>query len=383
MQIVLSLMVIFAKNIITMKKIILTTIVTLLFGATSYAQVSVSSATPKTEATFSDRVKTEQVKVDYQSNEWQRRAERAAIRKERNTIEVNAGITGSLSNFNSKWQNVNGTTNSITGIANFLFTHNYKRGVFTIDNKATGKLGVTNKAKEWTKSQDEWFISTAPAYKISDQWNFGAIASLRSQFANGVNSNNQRVSRFFAPAYLNISLGFTYVCPKEKFPVKVNVSPISLSATYVTSQSIKNQFFRDKFGIEFADAQSLTEEQKKTPYAYGLTFANGSSRYEGGSSVQVDFDKSFGKNKMFRYRTTFYSFYGWINEINQQTGENKKLNLEHIAPNIRWEHTVDIKATKYFSTQFYFQMYYNKAQCNSLQTQIVLGVGLSYTFKNK
>ena len=383
MQIVLSLMVIFAKNIITMKKIILTTIVTLLFGASAYAQVSVGSATPKTEATFSDRVKTEQVKVDYQSNEWQRRAERAAIRKERNTIEVNAGITGSLSNFNSKWQNVNGTTNSITGIANFLFTHNYKRGVFTIDNKATGKLGVTNKAKEWTKSQDEWFISTAPAYKISDQWNFGAIASLRSQFANGVNSNNQRVSRFFAPAYLNISLGFTYVCPKEKFPVKVNVSPISLSATYVTSQSIKNQFFRDKFGIEFADAASLTEEQKKTPYAYGLTFANGSSRYEGGSSVQVDFDKSFGKNKMFRYRTTFYSFYGWINEINQQTGENKKLNLEHIAPNIRWEHTVDIKATKYFSTQFYFQMYYNKAQCNSLQTQIVLGVGLSYTFKNK
>ena len=383
MQIVLSLMVIFAKNIITMKKIILTTIVTLLFGASAYAQVSIGSATPKTEATFSDRVKTEQVKVDYQSNEWQRRAERAAIRKERNTIEVNAGITGSLSNFNSKWQNVNGTTNSITGIANFLFTHNYKRGVFTIDNKATGKLGVTNKAKEWTKSQDEWFISTAPAYKISDQWNFGAIASLRSQFANGVNSNNQRVSRFFAPAYLNISLGFTYVCPKEKFPVKVNVSPISLSATYVTSQSIKNQFFRDKFGIEFADAASLTEEQKKTPYAYGLTFANGSSRYEGGSSVQVDFDKSFGKNKMFRYRTTFYSFYGWINEINQQTGENKKLNLEHIAPNIRWEHTVDIKATKYFSTQFYFQMYYNKAQCKSIQTQIVLGVGLSYTFKNK
>ncbi len=376
-------MVIFAKNIITMKKIILTTIVTLLFGATSYAQVSVSSATPKTEATFSDRVKTEQVKVDYQSNEWQRRAERAAIRKERNTIEVNAGITGSLSNFNSKWQSVNGTTNSITGIANFLFTHNYKRGVFTIDNKATGKLGVTNKAKEWTKSQDEWFISTAPAYKISDQWNVGAIASLRSQFANGVNSNNQRVSRFFAPAYLNISLGFTYVCPKDKFPVKVNVSPISLSATYVTSQTIKNQFFRDKFGIEFADAASLTEEQQKTPYAYGLTYANGNSRYEGGSSVQVDFDKSFGKNKMFRYRTTFYSFYGWINEISQQTGENKKLNLEHIAPNIRWEHTVDIKATKYFSTQFYFQMYYNKAQCSSLQTQIVLGVGLSYTFKNK
>ena len=99
--------------------------------------------------------------------------------------------------------------------------------------------------------------------------------------------------------------------------------------------------------------------------------------------MQVDFDRVIGKNQIFRYRTTFYSFYGWINEISQQTGENKKLNLEHIAPNIRWEHTLDIKANKYFSTQFYFQMYYNKAQCKSLQTQIVLGVGLSYTFKNK
>ena len=374
------------KYLFYMKKFyILTIVASVLFAATSYAQVSVSAATPKTEATFSDKVKTETVKVDYDSSSAQKRAERAAIRKERNTIEFNAGINGSLSNFNSKWQSVNGSTNSITGIANFLFTHNYKKGVFNIDNKITGKLGVTNKAREWTKSQDEWFISTAPAYKISDDWNFGAIASLRSQFANGVNGNNQRVSRFFAPAYLNISLGFTYVCPKPKFPIKVNLSPISLSATYVTSQTIMRQFFTDKFGAEadFDSRDLMTDAERNTPYVYGLTIANGTSRYEGGSSIQLDFDRTFGKQQIFRYRTTFYSFYGWINEISQQTGANKALNLEHIAPNIRWEHTIDIKATKYFSTQFYFQMYYNKAQCKSLQTQVVLGVGLSYTFKNK
>lgn len=370
-----------------MKKFYILTLVAATFSvATTTAQVSVSGATPKTEATFKDQVKTEQVKADYQSNEFQRRAERAAIRKERNTIEVNAGITGSLTNFNSKWQAVNGSTNSITGIANFLFTHNYKKGVFNIDNKASGKLGVTSKAKEWTKSQDEWFISTAPAYKMTDQWNVGAIASLRSQFANGVNGKSQRVSRFFAPAYLNISLGVTYVCPKPQFPIKVNLAPISMSATYVYSETIMRQFFGDKFGADavFDDRfTAMTPEQQNTPYVYGLTIANGNSRYEGGSSIQVDFDKSFGKNNFIRYRTTFYSFYGWVNEISQQTGENKKLGMEHIAPTVRWEHTIDIKATKYFSTQFYFQMYYNKAQCKSLQTQIVLGVGLSYTFKNK
>lgn len=369
-----------------MKKFYIFTIIATLFcAATASAQVSVSAATPKAEATFSDRVKTESVKVDYNSSDAQKRAERAAIRKERNTIEVNAGITGSLTNFNSKWQSVNGSTNSITAIANFLFTHNYKKGVFNVDNKITGKLGVTSKAKEWTKSQDEWFISTAPAYKISEFWNFGAIASLRSQFANGINGSSKRISRFFAPAYLNVSLGFTYVCPKPKFPIKVNLSPISMSATYVTSDSVMRQFFADKFGADadFNQRNEMTDAQRNTPYVYGLTIANGNSRYESGSSVQLDFDRTFGKKQIFRYRTTFYSFYGWINEISQQTGKNKELNIEHIAPNVRWEHTIDIKATKYFSTQFYFQMYYNKAQCKSLQTQIVLGVGLSYTFKNK
>ena len=369
-----------------MKKFYLFTLVAAIFAvSTTQAQVSVSGATPKAEATFKDQVKTEQVKAEYQSSEFQKRAERAAIRKDRNTIEVNAGITGSLTNFNSKWQTVNGSTNSITGIANFLFTHNYKKGLFNLDNKASGKLGVTSKAKEWTKSQDEWFISTAPAYKMTDQWNLGAIASLRSQFANGINGKNQRVSRFFAPAYLNISLGVTYICPKPQFPIKVNIAPISMSATYVYSDTIMHQFFADKFGadVDFANRTTMSPEDQRKPYVYGLTIADGNSRYEGGSSVQLDFDKSFGKNNFIRYRTTFYSFYGWINEISQQTGKNKELNIEHIAPNVRWEHTIDIKATKYFSTQFYFQMYYNKAQCASLQTQIVLGVGLSYTFKNK
>ena len=372
-----------------MKKFYLFTLVAAIFAvSTTQAQVSVSGATPKAEATFKDQVKTEQVKAEYQSSEFQKRAERAAIRKDRNTIEVNAGITGSLTNFNSKWQTVNGSTNSITGIANFLFTHNYKKGLFNLDNKVTGKLGVTSKAKEWTKSQDEWFISTAPAYKMTDQWNLGAIASLRSQFANGINGKSQRVSRFFAPAYLNISLGVTYVCPKPKFPIKVNIAPISMSATYVTSETIMRQFFDDKFvgAISFDDRfnNDVTLEQKHTPYVYGLTIEDRNSRYEGGSSVQLDFDRSFGKNNLIRYRTTFYSFYGWVNEISQQKKAKKNgYEIEHIAPNVRWEHTVDIKATKYFSTQFYFQMYYNKAQSKSLQTQVVLGIGLSYTFKNK
>ena len=355
----------------------------LTMATPAFAQVSIEAAAPAKVAeeaiTFEDKVKQNEVVNEF-SNEAKRRAERAAIRKERNKIEFNATLNGSLSNFNSKWQQVNGNANAITGVANMLFTHSFTKGKFTISNKVTAKLGYTSKESEWTKSQDEWFISTAPAYKISKEWNFGAIASFRSQFANGFNDKSKHSSSAISPAYLNLSLGFTYNCAQKGFPIKINLSPISMSATYVTNELVHQTFYAAKFGTKAV--ADLTPTEKNTAYCYGLTIENGNARYEGGSSLQINFDRTFGKKGVFRYRTVLYSFYGWINELTQQASHNREL-FEHIAPTVRWEHTVDVKATKYFSTQFYFQMFYNKAQIKSVQTQILLGVGLSYNFKNK
>ena len=345
------------------------------------AQATVESATPREKVVFANEVKTE--KAPTVINDAQIKAEKAAQRKEHNTIEFNATLNGSLSHFNNSWQTVNGTTNTITGVGNILFTHQYKKDKFVLDNKITGKLGYTYNFFEEgagentiTKSQDEWFISTSPAYKLSDQWNVGGSLSLRSQFAEGATENS---SRFFAPAYFIASVGFTYVCPKDKFPIKINVAPISMNATFVTSERVLAHFYAEKWGD-----LDKAEVDQNTPYAYGLTLHNGKSRFEGGSSVQIDFDKTFGKKGIFRYRTTLYSFYGWINQVSQSI-ESRKTGVEYdsIDPTVRWENTIDIKATKYFSTQFYFQLYYNKAQNAKIQTQTVLGVGLAYTFKNK
>ena len=361
------------------------------------AQVSVEAAAPKEQVAFSNAVKTDEQKPAF-SSEAQRKAERKAILKERNTIEFNAALNGSLSHFNNSWQAVNGTTNTITGVASILFTHQFKKDKFVLDNKITGKIGYTwnffddSKKHDITKSQDEWFISTSPAYTISKSWNVGGTVSLRSQFANG---STRESSQIFAPAYLIASVGFTYVCPKEKFPIKINIAPLSMNATIVTSELVRGYYFNEKgfqdasgnavtYDQYVADNSLLTPDQKNTPYAFGLTLHNGRARYEGGSSIQIDFDRTFGKKGIFRYRTTLYSFYGWINEAAQQADSRKSgIVYEHIAPTVRWENTIDIKATKYFSTQLYFQLYYNKAQSKKIQTQTVLGVGLSYTFKNK
>ncbi len=366
--------------------------------ATASAQATVESATPQEQVTFANEIKTEKQAPAFKS-EAQLKAEKAAIRKERNTIEFNATLNASLSHFNGYWRAVNGNTNSLNGVGNILFTHQFKKGKFVLDNKITGKLGYTYNflpesegSSSVTKSQDEWFVSAAPAYTLSKDWNVGGSVSLRSQFANGYNGDNKLTSMGFAPAYLTLAAGFTYVCPNQKFPIKINISPISMNATYVTSEKVREHFYAEKFGAG-VDQNTLTLDQKNTPYAYGLTLQNGVQRYEGGSSIQIDFDKTFGKKGVFRYRTTLYSFYGWINQVSQQS-ESKKwnsnpanagnpLNYESIAPTVRWENTIDIKATKYFSTQLYFQLYYNKAQNKHVQTQTVLGVGLAYTFKNK
>ena len=352
------------------------------FVGMANAQATVESATPQEQVTFSNEIKTEKEAPAFQS-EAQIKAEKAAIRKERNTIEFNATLNGSLSHFNNSWQSVNGTTNTITGVGNILFTHQFKKDKFVLDNKVTGKLGYTYNFYEEgagensiTKSQDEWFISTSPAYKMSSQWNVGGSISLRSQFANGATKNS---SHIFAPAYLIASVGFTYVCPKEKVPIKINIAPLSMNATYVTNESVRNFYYVEKFG-----ETPLADADKNAPYVYGLTLNNGFQRYEGGSSIQIDFDKTFGKKGLFRYRTTLYSFYGWINEVAQQNDHKKSgVVYESIAPTVRWENTIDIKATKYFSTQFYFQLYYNKAEVDKLQMSSMFSVGLTYTFRNK
>lgn len=367
----------------------------------AYAQATVESATPQEQVTFANEVKTQKDAPTFKS-EAQIKAEKAAARKERNTIEFNATLNGSLAHFNDRWLSVNGNTNSLTGIGNILFTHTYTKGKFTIGTKVTGKLGYaynfTNSEESSTvsKSQDEWFIQTSPAYVISKSWNVGGTLSMRSQFANGWNSTDKAVRKLtstgFAPAYLIASIGVTYVCPNAKFPIKINIAPLSMNATYVTNSVVRDFYYADKFGAG-TDSSTLSLEQQNTPYVYGLTLRNKNQRYEGGSSIQVDFDKTFGKKGIFRYRTTLYSFYGWINQVAQQQDSKKwnsnpanagnPLQYESIAPTVRWENTIDIKATKYFSTQFYFQLYYNKAQNAKIQTQTVLGVGLAYTFKNK
>ncbi|MDE5815495.1 MAG: DUF3078 domain-containing protein, partial [Alistipes sp.] len=334
------------------------------------------------------------------------KAERAAIRKERNNLEISAGVQGALSSYNDPWIKTSGGDNAIALTAVFDLKHTFKKNKFSIDTRAIAKFGynrmkVENKAENtsegvWFKNQDEFEISTAPKFNMSKNWSYGTIAKFRSQFANGYKSRTEqkkehRKSSFMTPGYLDVSLGVTYTCPKPKWPVVVNLSPIALNATFAENELIRNNVWDKKPGWQ----------------VYGVQGPDKTSKYEGGSSVQVDFDRKFGKTEFLRYRTMVYAFYGWITDIGQRNKisnytaymralakwENSddttvghelsdKPNLP-IHPIVRWTNTIDIKATKYLTTQINFELYYNRAQHVDVMTKTLLSVGLTYTFKNK
>ena len=374
----------------------------LLAGSPALAQISIDEVDAKEDkVTFEDKLKSTSVDVDYFSLA-RYKAERAAIRKERNYLEFSGGIQGSLTSYNDPWISVSGGDNSIALTAVFGLRHLFTKNLFTLETKFNAKLGynrmkveTTQKDDEgneytdsegiWFKNQDEFVISVAPSFKMSDNWSYGSILNFRSQFVNGYKSRTEQKeehlkSKFMTPAYLDISLGITYKSPKAKFPIVVNISPIALNATFAENDLIR----------------------KTNGFNYGIEDPDKTSKYEGGSSIQIDFDRKFGNRDVLRYRTTFFSFYGWISNLGQKNkiakfsdyiaaydkweadgkDQETKPTLP-IHPTVRWENTLDIKATKYLTTSIYFQLYYNRAQSYAVQTQAILSVGLSYTFQNK
>ena len=375
----------------------------LLASVPASAQISIDEVNAEQQSlTFQDKLKSTSVDVDY-FNLARYKAERAAIRKERNYLEFGGGLQGALTSYNDPWIATSGGDNSIALVATFNLKHIFTKDLFTIETKFNAKLGynrmkVTVDDKEegiWFKNQDEFEISTAPSFKMTKNWSYGVIAKFRSQFVNGYKSRTEQEeadlkSKFMTPAYLDISLGITYKSPEKKFPITVNMSPLALNATFAENDWIRKRQV-DKDGNEI-----------KPAYPYGIEDPDRTSKYEGGSSVQIDFDRTFGKTGYLRYRTMLYGFYGWISDIGQRnkiSDYSKYLeafekwnagdkNIKDkprlpIHPIVRWTNTIDIKATKFLSTTLSFELYYNRAQNVDVQTKTLLSVGLTYTFKNK
>ncbi|MFI3302691.1 MAG: DUF3078 domain-containing protein [Rikenellaceae bacterium] len=342
----------------------------------------------------------------------QEAAEKLTPRKERNSLEISAGVEGSLTNLNDAWIATSGGDNSVTVSSSLFLKHKYVKNKFTLESAFSAKFGYYNVSVEkedangnisdqavWYKNQDEFSMSIAPSWEMTKNWSYGATASFRSQFAHGYLSSGSQEdmhlkSAFLAPGYLNVAVGVNYQCPNEKFPIKISLSPIAMSGIFVANKEVRENAL---YGYS---------EHEDDNYAYVDVYgvnADKSSKFEGGSSVQVDFDRTWGKNSTFRYMTTLYSFYGWISNAAADNGYSNYNRYQEaltewsedenadgstqptflVKPTVRWVNRLEIKATKYLYTNVDFELYYDRAQNAKVQTKTILSLGLAYKFTNK
>ena len=298
---------------------LLAALILLVSGLPAAAQISIDEvkAEPQ-DVKFRDELKSTSVDVDYFSLA-RYKAERAAIRRERNDLEIGTGLQGTLTSYNDPWISVSGGDNSIALVATFNLRHLFKKNLFSIETKFSAKIGYNRMKVEttdsesgetvsngvWFKNQDELLFWVNPAFTLAKNWTYGSTFQFRSQFVNGYKSRTEQErehlkSTFLSPGYLDISLGLTYKSPHPKFPIAVNISPVAMSAVFVESATIRNNSW---------------DSNKPGWESYGLASADKTSKYEGGSSVEINFDRTFGKTGYLRYRTTLFSFYGWITDI--------------------------------------------------------------------
>ena len=388
-----------------MKKFFYLFLAALVCSAEAKAQFSVEddTKTTKGKVEFVDRVKEMDASADYYS-EAAARAERRRIRNERNYLEVNAKLQGSMTSYNDAWTTSRGGDNAMTVLGTFSLKHTFKKGDFTIATDASARYGynrikVENESGKgkgiWFKNIDEFWVQTQPAHKIRKNWDMSALIKFRSQFSGTYLSRTEQsdddvISSLFTPGYLDISVGFTFKSPQPKFPIEISLNPLSTSGAWATNDKVRHYYKDIKgattwFGIDI-DKNSL---------------------FTGGSSVNIKFSRKWGKSEWFSYDTNLYCYYGWLTNVGRASKirrynhylkdlkawesagsieANKPAAVPAFVclhPTIEWRNTISFRASKYFSTDIYLQLNYDKAQNTSVQLYSMLTLGLTYTFKNK
>ena len=325
------------------RKMVLTAVLMVAFVEAASAQFTIQRRQPeqRQEVTtdpykaFGGFVDTKLQNDYYDHAAWL--AERRRIRKERNTLEVQAMFQTSALQFEN-W--TAGGNNTFSGLATFYLRHQYKHNKFSSDLTVNARYGINYIDKAPFKNVDELKIKELLSWDIRNSWSYSVTVNFRTQFTDGKVSRTDATlkSAFMSPGYFDVSGGFTYA-PKGA-PYKITLSPIAGNMVSMLDERLYEQ------GLNGVPAGEKV---------YSMI----------GPSVNISYDKYFFK-KMVRYRSTLY---GFTNIMTPPTG--------------RWDNTVDVNLSKYLSIQLYGVIYYLHTASTKPQYQYSATVGLSYKFKNK
>jgi hypothetical protein len=243
-----------------------------------------------------------------------------------------------------------GGDGSVAGAFLFGITANQKKNKHYWDNSFSLEYGLTKTNSESArKSIDQIYLSSKYGYEIGKPWYLSTLFDFKTQMAKGFNYPNDSVfiSKFMAPGYMNLALGFDY---KPNDNLSLMLSPVSGKFTFVMDDTLSAA---GAFGV--------------TP---GKRF-----RAEFGAYVKFAYvRKSLIKNVDFQTRLDLFS--------------NYLKNPQNI--DINWNMKFDMKISKYLATTFETTLKYDddtkyidgKGVKHGARTQLkqFLGVGFTYKF---
>lgn len=160
------------------------------------------------------------------------------------------GVTGfnlsqtSLSNWSA------GGESSFAGNLYLNGTLNRKSGNWLWSNALALDYGLTRTETQGTqKVSDKIDFTTQLGYSTNNKWYYTIMGDLKTQFYKGYNYPNKEyyISKFFAPAYSNISLGLEYR-PNESY--SVYFSPLAGKLTFVQDDYLSSI---GAFGVDPGD----------------------------------------------------------------------------------------------------------------------------------
>lgn len=312
------------------------------------AQFHISTVTPKEADTkqMDDTIKPIAPINNLFFSEARYKAERRAIRKERNTVLLTGSAIFDVSGFDN-W--AAGGQNVFATSLKLYFSHTYTKHKFNFGTVFDARYGISRIEKENFKNEDNFVLNLTSSWELSKNWSYAATFQYRSQFSNGYKSRTDTtlVSAFMAPGTIAPAIGFIY--RNKKVPLTVSIMPVAGSVTFVLNDSLSQ---RGAYGVKPGEKQT------------GAI----------GASLQIDFDKSFAKDRL-TYRTYLYGF------CNYNGYKNAYVN---------WKNTLAVKVFKFITADFFCSALFDKTaktpyadEGRWLQLNYKLGIGLTYTFKNK
>jgi len=135
-----------------------------------------------------------------------------------------------------------GGVNSVAANITLDYDFNYKKGVWSWDNKAIAGYGLSKQnGTGWRKNDDRIILNSLLGRQASKYWLYTFYMNFQTQFTKGYSYDatgaRTLISAPFAPAYLTFGPGIAY---KQSDNFRINISPAAARFTIVQNDSLAN-----------------------------------------------------------------------------------------------------------------------------------------------